>query len=77
MHVEDMKNPAEVQLPGSDFPSVALCVKVSRNRALFALPGDIPLYLFHSPEITSKRKCYQWVASRKCTSLVRLTSSAA
>jgi len=50
MHVEDLKDPDEIQLPGSDSSLVVLCVEVSRNCVSFSLLDDIPLDLRHSPE---------------------------
>ena len=74
-HVEDMKDPVEVQLPGGNFFLVVLCVEVSRNHAPFTLVGDLPLDLRNSPEIGLRLSP---MGCSKCTALVyKLTSSAA
>ena len=53
-HVEDMKDPNEVQLPGGDFFLVVLCVEVLRNHISFSLLDDLPLDFNHSPKVRSK-----------------------
>jgi len=53
-HVEDLKNPVKVQLPGGNFFLVILCMQVSRKRVSFVLFDDLLLDLPNSPEITSR-----------------------
>jgi len=53
-HVEDLKNPVEVQLPGRDFLLVALCMEMSRNHVPFALLDDPPSDLRQGPEVGSE-----------------------
>ena len=48
-HVEDMKNPVEVQSPGGNRLFVVLRIITSRNCVPFASPDDISLNLVHSP----------------------------
>ena len=50
-YIEDVKDPIEVQLPGSDRLFVVLCVKESRDRISFTLLDDLPLNLADSPVI--------------------------
>jgi len=74
-HVEDMKDPVEVQPPGRNLFLVVLCVEVSGNRISFALLGDPRLDLRNSPEIGLRLLP---MGCSKCTVLVyKLTSSAA
>jgi len=49
-----MKDPVEVQPPGSNSFLVVLCVYISRDRASFAPLGDLPLDLPNSSEIGLK-----------------------
>ena len=48
-----MKNPVEVQLPGSDCLIVVLLVKMSRDRISFTALDDVLLDLGHSPATES------------------------
>ena len=52
-YVEDVKDPIEVQLPGSNNFFVALCVQESRERISSTLLDDLSLNLGHSPAIDS------------------------
>ena len=52
-HIEDEKDPVEVQPPGCDRLFIVLRVEKSRDRISFAPLDDIPLDLSHSPAIAS------------------------
>ena len=52
-HVEDVKDPVEVQFPGPDRILIARRMDKSRDRVSLALLDDIPLNLRHSPAIKS------------------------
>ena len=73
-HVEDLKNPVEVRLPGCDLLFVILCVEVLRNRASFALLDDLHLYFRHGSETRPKMSP---TSCPKCTVLAQLTQSTA
>ena len=49
-HVEDTKDPLEVQLPGGDRLSIVLRVVTSRDRVPPSPLGDVPLDLVHNPD---------------------------
>jgi len=49
-HVEDTKNPLEVQLPASDRLFIVLRVIASRDRVPSAPLGDVSLDLVHNPD---------------------------
>ena len=66
-HVEDMKDPDEVQPPRGDFLFVVLCVDVSGNHISFSLLDDIPLDLRHSPGARYKASSMRYT---KCGRLV-------
>ena len=50
VHVKDMKNLVEVQLPGGDRFLTALCVMTSRDRVPFTPLDDVPLDLVRGPD---------------------------
>ena len=52
-HVEDMKNPIEVQLPRPNRFLIILCMHKSGYQILFTLLSDLLLDLLHCPAITS------------------------
>ena len=52
-HVEDMKNPVEVQPPGGDLFLVVPRVEEPRGRISFAPLGDVPLDFGRGPVIES------------------------
>ena len=52
-HIENMKNPVQVQLPGTDCLAVALLAKMSRDRISFTALDNMPLDLGHSPTVES------------------------
>jgi hypothetical protein len=52
MHVEDMKDPAEVQPPGRNRVFVAFCEEKTRNCVTFTLLDDLPLNVRHGATIT-------------------------
>ena len=52
-HVEDVKDPVEVQFPGGDRFFIARRMDESRDRVPLALFDDLPLDLCHSPAIKS------------------------
>jgi len=52
-HIEDMKDPVEVQLPGSDRLLIILRVEKSRDRISLAPLDNVSLDLGHSPEVES------------------------
>ena len=49
-HVEDTKNPLEVQIPGRDRLFIVIRVITSRDRIPSAPLGDVPLDLVHNPD---------------------------
>ena len=65
-HVEDLKNPAEVQLPGGDLLLVVFCMEMPRNHIPFALLGDLPLDLHQSPEVWSETPSASYFESGRC-----------
>ena len=50
-HVEDVKNPVEVQPPGGYLLPIVPRVEQSRGHISFASLGDVPLDFCHSPAI--------------------------
>jgi len=52
-HVKDMKNPLQIQLPGSNLFIVAHSAEISKDRISFTPFDDVPLDLIHSPTIKS------------------------
>ena len=52
-HVEDVKDPVEVQFPGPDRILIARRMDKSRDRVSLTLLDDLPLNLRHSPAIKS------------------------
>ena len=46
-HVKNVKDPVEVQPPGSDRVFIALCMEEARNGVALALFDYTPLYLCH------------------------------
>jgi len=53
MHIEDMKDSIEVQLPGSDRHCIVLRMEESRNRIPPTPFDDLSLYLCNGPGIES------------------------
>jgi hypothetical protein len=49
-HIKDMKNPVEVQLPGSNRLFILLLVITSRDQIPFTPLDDVPLDLVRSPD---------------------------
>jgi len=49
-HVEDAKNPLEVQLPGRDRLFIVIRAIKSRDRVPSAPLGDVSLDLVHNPD---------------------------
>jgi len=52
-HIEDVKDPVEVQPPGGDHLLIILRVEMSRDCISLARLDEVPLYLGHSPAIES------------------------
>jgi len=50
-HVEDLKNPGEVQPPSGDHFFIVLCVEESRHRIPFTPLDNLPLDFRHDPAI--------------------------
>ena len=49
-HVEDTKDPLDVQIPGRDRLLIVIRVITSRDRIPSAPLGDVPLDLVHNPD---------------------------
>jgi len=69
-HVEDMEDPVEIQLPGSDLSRVVLRMEESRDRIPPTPFDDLSLYLCSGPGIESTvgwstRNVHQWFNSRR------------
>ena len=52
-HIEDMKDPVEVQFPSPDRILLSLAAWTIRDRVPLALLDDLPLNLCYSPSIKS------------------------